>query len=75
MNGIKQGNRFIIQRRGDGLWDGKAKMKPKLMKKFPWERMGEVMVVAVFEENSLAVATQTIKELVRGDRLYMKKGY
>jgi hypothetical protein len=75
VNGIKQGNRFIIQRRGDGLWDGKPRVKPKLMKKFPWERLGEVMVVAVFEENSLAVVTQTIKELVRGDRLYMKKGY
>ena len=74
VNGLKAGNRFLIQRRGDGLWYGKPK-KLKLMRKFPWERLGEVMVVAVFEENSLGVVTQSIKELIRGDRLWMKKGY
>jgi hypothetical protein len=75
LDGLKRGNRFIIQRRGDGLWYSKDGVEEDELKKFPWERLGEVMVVEVFEENSLGVVTQSIKELVRGDRLTLKKGY
>ena len=74
LDGLKRGNRFVIQRRGDGLWFDDPPEDAEL-DKFPWERMGEVMVVEVFEENSLGIVTQSIKELVRGDRLLMTKGY
>jgi len=75
LDGLKRGNRFVIQRRGDGLWFDDAPDDEEILNKFPWERMGEIMVVEVFEENSLGIVTQSINELVRGDRLKMTKGY
>ena len=73
-DGLKRGNRFIIQRRGDGLWDPDD-VDDDIIEDFPWENMGEVMVVEAFEQTSLAIVTRSIHELVRGDRLFMKVGY
>lgn len=73
---IQRGNRFVIERRGDGAWyeDGPDDDQINL-DDFPWERIGEVMIVETFEETSLGIVTQSIRELFRGDRLVMKKGY
>jgi hypothetical protein len=76
VHGLKRGNRFEIQRRGDGAWDNaETERDPEELEKFPWERMGEGMIVEPFEETSIAVVTSAIKELVPGDRMFFGKGY
>ncbi len=74
IDGVERGNRFVVERRGDGLWYDEPPDEVDL-DKFPWEFTGEVMVVEAFEETSLVIVTRAIKELIRGDRLHMKKGY
>ena len=75
-DGVRRGNRFVITRRGDGLWfDGDPDDSDIAITDFPWEHIGEVMVVEAFEDTSLAIVSRTIKELVRGDRLVMEKDY
>lgn len=73
---IERGNRFMIQRRGDGRWanldEDDDEEEGKL---FPWERIGEVMVVEVFESTSLAVVATSIGELSVGEKLHMPKDY
>jgi hypothetical protein len=72
-DGLQRGNRFIIQRRGDGLWYEDP--DEDLAEDFPWEHLGEVMVVEAFETTSLGIVTRSIIELMRGERLYMQPGY
>lgn len=87
-DGIKRGNRFIIQRRGDGLWydeppyDEDDEVDPDVEvgddpvgADFPWEHIGEVMIVEAFEGTSIGIVSGTNKELVRGDRLFAPKDY
>lgn len=76
VHGLRRGNRFLIERRGDGAWiEGQEDTEEGELDKFPWERLGEVMVVEVFEDTALGIVTRTISELKRGDRLVMQKGY
>ncbi len=81
-DGVARGNRFIIQRRGDGMGEGSEPAtvtddedEEKERNKFPWENVGEVMVVKSFAKTSLGVVVRSIRELSRGERLLMKKGY
>jgi len=74
-DGIVRGNRFVIERRGDGLWELDGNTDDIPVTKFPWETYGEVMVVESFEETSLGIVSRAIRELVRGDRLRMEPGY
>ncbi|MGM0574447.1 MAG: LysM peptidoglycan-binding domain-containing protein [Myxococcota bacterium] len=75
-DGVQQGNRFIVQRRGDGLWYGAEHGDDDAdMDDFPWENLGEVMVVEAFEDTSLGIISRAVEELKRGERLYMPKGY
>ncbi len=71
---VERGNRFLIQRRGDGLWYEEGEEDDDIGN-FPWEREGEIMSVEAFEETSLGVVSLSIKELQRGERLVLKKGY
>ena len=73
-DGVRRGNRFKIQRRGDGGWLGRDP-EEDIMPNFPWETYGQVMVVESFEETSLGIVARSIRELVKGDRLVMEKGY
>ncbi|MEZ4265053.1 MAG: LysM peptidoglycan-binding domain-containing protein [Myxococcota bacterium] len=72
--GVRRGNRFIVERRGDGTWYDGPPRRTK-MDDFPWENVGEVMVVEAFEETSLGIVSRSIRALERGDRLHMPKGY
>ncbi len=74
-DGLRRGNRFLIQRRGDGLWIEDGDVDEDDAEDFPWENLGEVMVVEAFEQTSLGVVTRSISELSRGERLFMKAGY
>ena len=71
---MKRGNRFQIRRRGDGAWLGRQP-EEDVLPNFPWETYGEVMVVESFEETSLGIVSRAIREVVRGDKLIMEKGY
>jgi len=80
--GVKRGNRFLVQRRGDGRDEGAKPIEvtddedeEKEKNRFPWETVGEVMVVKTFEKSSLGVLVRSIRELSKGERLLMKKGY
>lgn len=75
-DGVVRGNRFVIERRGDGLWFGGPPPDDDIpITHFPWENYGEIMVVESFEETSLGIVSRALRELMRGDRLHMKKGY
>jgi hypothetical protein len=75
IHGLQRGNRLVIERRGDGGWYGDPDVDDEELDKFPWERLGEIMVVEVFEETAVGIVTMTIKELKRGERLVLYKGY
>jgi hypothetical protein len=74
-DGLKRGNRFIIRRRGDGTWDEDPEDDDFPITDFPWEYLGEVMVVEAFESSSLGIVSRTILELEVGEVLYMPKDY
>lgn len=70
-NGIRSGNRFFIYQRREGL-DFRG---TRTDEKVPWRRVGQVMIVDVREQYSLAVVTDSAKEVHIGDRLEMYEGY
>ena len=74
-DGVERGNRFVVQRRGDGLWKEENEDDDQELDAFPWERVGEVMVVEAFEDTSIAVVASAIKALEVGEHLVMKKDY
>jgi hypothetical protein len=70
-DGIRPGNRFFAYYRREGLdFTGRATSDA-----VPWRRVGQVMIIDVRESFSLAVVTDSSRELVRGDRLEMYEGY
>lgn len=70
-DGIRPGNRFFAYYRREGLdFTGRATSD-----KVPWRRVGQVMVLDVRENYSLAVVTDSSRELTIGDRLEMYEGY
>lgn len=70
-NGVKNGNRFIIQWKGDGL----LAVKGDDLKSLPMENFGEIMVVKTFDNVSLGIITRSIKEIMVGQHVKMLKGY
>lgn len=71
-DGVQRGNRFIITIRGDGLDEDPDEEE---LEDYPWETIGEAMVVEAHEETSLAILTRSIKEHKVGMRVQMIKGY
>lgn len=70
-DGIRPGNRFFAYYRREGLdFTGRATAD-----EIPWRRVGQVMIIDVREAYSLAVVTDSSRELVIGDRLEMYEGY
>ena len=45
------------------------------LEEYPWETIGEAMVVEAHEETCLAVVTRSVRELEIGMRVKMIKGY
>ena len=70
-DGIRPGNRFFAYYRREGLdFTGR-----NTGDEVPWRRVGQVMIIDVRERFSLAVVTDSSRELVVGDRLEMYEGY
>ena len=74
-DGVERGNRFVIRRRGDGAWDDENEDDDFELEAFPYERVGEVMIVESFESSSLGVVATSIGELSVGEQLFMPKDY
>ena len=70
-DGIRPGNRFFIYQRREGL-DFRGKGGDE---KIPWRQVGQVMVLDVRENFSLAIVTDSKREVAIGDRLEMYEGY
>ena len=70
-DGLRPGNRFFAYYRREGLdFTGRTTSN-----EIPWRRVGQVMIIDVRENYSLAVVTDSSRELVVGDRLEMYEGY
>ena len=75
-DGVKDGNRFLVLRRGDAYQEV---MRPSSEvaqddDKYPARAIGEVIVVQAGKEMSLGFVTFSIHEFEPGDRVYMRKG-
>lgn len=73
-DGLERGNRLVAQRRGDPLWR-EGPPSDVDVEEFPWERVGEVMIVEPFENTSLAIVSRSIRALEPGARLFAPEGY
>ena len=70
-DGVLAGNRFLVLRRGDGFLE----LAPEETKRFPWEQIGELLVVETRDRNSTAIVTRSTLELHVGDRIAMRRHY
>ncbi len=70
-DGVERGNRFEVMWRGDGLKGGQVKN----LKDFPDEQIGVALVVEAYDRHSLAVLTQSVREIERGMPVVMAKGF
>ena len=73
-DGVKRGNRFVVLARGDGMVDDEDEDEDEL-EEFPWETIGEGMVVEPQETTSLAIMTRSVRELEMGMKIRFIKGY
>lgn len=71
---LKEGNRLFVVRRGDARTDyGNQQTTGQDDRRFPARAIGEVIVVDVGEQISLALVTLSMQELGVGDRVLMRK--
>ncbi len=75
-DGVEQGNRFLVLRRGDAY---QLVMRPSSNVamddvKYPARAIGEVIVIQAGKAASLGLVTFSIQEFEPGDRVYMRKG-
>ncbi|MBT9554602.1 MAG: LysM peptidoglycan-binding domain-containing protein [Myxococcales bacterium] len=68
---VRRGNRLVIRQRGDTLRPSSSDD----LKKYPWETIGEVMVLEPFENTSMCIVLRSTKELQKGEDLQMIQGY
>jgi hypothetical protein len=73
-DGVQVGNRNFIIRRGDGFREVLESWE-KLDPKFPKEVVGEIWVVDVRDNASVAWIARSSKELLVGEVTEMRKGY
>lgn len=75
-DGVKEGNRFLVLRRGDAFQQvarpGSGVGQDD--EKYPARAIGEVIVVQSGKKMSLGFVTFSIHEFEPGDRVYMRKG-
>jgi hypothetical protein len=74
-DGVADGNRFFVVRRGDGyrklLTDDSVLDDPR----YPKEVIAEIVVVEAHERTSVGYVARTSKEVHPGDRVEMRRGY
>lgn len=63
-DGVEPGIMFSVYRKGDGLKEFEGKKSPANL---PWEMIGELVVISVGEQTSVAVITNSITALEAGD--------
>jgi hypothetical protein len=71
---VEMGNRFRVVERGDMLAIIDGDLEPD-DEDFPEELSGELLVIEVFEDHCLAIATHALHELEAGARLRLVRGY
>ncbi|MBR56655.1 MAG: hypothetical protein CMH54_01210 [Myxococcales bacterium] len=69
--GVQIGNRFVILERGDGI----REVSKRELRRYPFENIGEAMVIFAYGNHCIAVITRSIRELHNGTRVRMIKGY
>jgi len=70
-HGVQVGNRMIVLERGDGY----NKVSRRNLRKYPYENVGEIMIVFAYEKHSLGVVTRSIHEFEKGMKVRMIRGY
>lgn len=70
-DGLRVGNRMFIYQRFEGL----DRPRTEAHEKIPWQRVGQVMVLDVRKNYSLAIITDSSREIAIGDRLEMYQGF
>jgi hypothetical protein len=73
-HGVRPGNRFLMQERGDPYIELDDEVE-RNKEDFPWEYGGELMVVEVYEDHSLAIVTESIHDFKPGQSVIMIQGY
>ena len=69
-DGVRVGNRLFIYHRNEGL-----SFNSEAEEQVPWRRVGQVMILDVRKDYSLAIVTDSKKEVEVGDRLEMYKNH
>ncbi len=70
-DGVRPGNRYFVYHKREGL-DFESH---DTSEEIPWRRVGQLMLIDVRKNYSLAVITDSVKEIEIGDRLEMYKGF
>jgi hypothetical protein len=71
VDGVEEGNRFVVVRSGDPR-SARAETTPKWDGTLPTEDVGTLLVVDVKEHASAALVTRSLSELAAGDRVEMR---
>jgi hypothetical protein len=72
-DGVQEGNRFFVMRRGDGFIIDE--LDDEVRAKLPWEEIGELLVLETQERNSSALITRSRVEFAVGDKIKMQRHY
>ena len=72
-DGVRQGNRFFVVRRGDAY--RRSIDEDDLRSGFPFEVIAELRVVALRRHTSTALVVRSTQEVHPGDRAEMRRGY
>lgn len=73
-DGVENGNRFLVMRRGDG-YRQLAQLRQTDNKNYPRETIAEISILDARENASVGMITRSTKELQDGDYLRMRRGY
>jgi len=71
---VEAGNRFLVQRRGDGHRDMYQDLESD-NEVFPDETVAEISVIEARDQTSIGVVTRATRELREGDRVRLRRGY
>lgn len=71
---VEAGNRFLVQRRGDGHRNMYQDFE-RDNEVFPDETVAEIAVIEARDQTSIGVVTRATRELREGDRVRLRRGY
>jgi hypothetical protein len=72
--GVREGNRFLVVRRGDA-YKRLVQERDDPDPKFPQETVAEVTILDARDDSSVGLVTRALKEVKIGDRVRMRRGY